>query len=174
MTTKKKIAPLVALASSALLLAACSSGTASDVTDVTPQPTSVATTTPETAEPEPTEAETPEAPQVEPEPENTADVDLGVKEAKAGDFIGVAVPQALLEAADPAEWNFVRESTGVVVEPEPNAQPTGEFLTVGEEDTDTFYTAFEVAEAGTGTISVSYTNPETGEVKNLSLTVNAS
>lgn len=174
MNIKKKIIPVISLSAATLLLAACSSGTETSVQEVAqPEPTSAASAPSEAGTPVEDSTSTESAPDVE--PEVMPDVDLGVKEAKVGDFIGVAVPEGLLQAENPVTtWGYATEVTGVVSEPAPDAQPTGEFLTVGEESTDTFYVPFEVTEAGTGTILVSYTNPETGEVKNLSLTVNAS
>lgn len=148
----------------ALVLAACGGNEATDV--AAPSPVKVTVESPDVA--------VEVAPELDVEPEPEVADDAIVVDAKAGDLIRVPIAQGLLQTTDPLAWNFMRESTGVVQDADTSNPPSGDVITLESDDADTFYMVFEVIEAGTGTITMSYTNPDVGEVTNISIIVNAS
>lgn len=151
-------------ASLTLVLAACGGNT---VETVSPAPSPSQS---QTAEPAPSPSET-EAPQVE------GETDLGVVQAKVGDFVVVPVPRAILESQDVSEWNFTRTFDDIFAEPEPgitDENSTAARITFGEFEDDSISSSLEIVKPGTGTVTITYTIPETGQTVEITGTVEAS
>jgi hypothetical protein len=149
----------------ALILAACGGNSVETVdSSPTPAPTEAVT---EVTEPTPE----PESPQVE------GEIDLGVVQAKVGDFVVIPVPRAILQSQDVSEWNFTRTFDDIFAEPAPgitDEDSTASRITFGEFDEDSISSSLEIIKPGKGTVTITYTVPDTGENVEITGTVEAS
>lgn len=166
---------ITCLISGSLLLTACSGGAGTNVREIDqPEPTQPAVTAPEntpapeaedTLDPEPTET-TPETPSDDSQPDDAAP---GALEVTVGDTLGVDIPNEMYDAEDGQgfeDWNFSASWTKNIAPHVPardGFEGRENYTLLGEALPNSSTHIFIVNGEGAGSISVTYTNPDTGE-----------